>query len=121
MADGVSATGRRISATWFLDGERSDGYPICAEIAEMASMQAVLAGLTAMENWNGLENFSAVSMPTLVLWGEADRTYKWEQIEILWKGISDSHLAVVPHAAHCVHLERPEVFNDIVRNFLEFE
>jgi pimeloyl-ACP methyl ester carboxylesterase len=44
--DGVEATGRRIAATWFLQGEQAARYPVCADLAVMASPQAAQAGLS---------------------------------------------------------------------------
>ena len=55
---------------------------------------------------------------TLVIWGDRDRTYPWSQIEGLWRGISGSGLAVVPGCAHAVHLEKPALFNALLRDFL---
>ena len=48
-----------------------------------------------------------------------DRTYLWPQIKELWKNIKDSNLSVIPGCAHAVHLEKPEIFNKIVKDFLK--
>jgi len=116
--DGPRMTARRISATWFLSGERASEYPGCAAIAETATLPAILAGLEAMRDWSGEANLGAISSPTLVLWGDGDRTYSWVQIEKLWRGIANSRLAVVPNCAHAVHLEEPQIFNSLVAGFL---
>ena len=116
--DGAEATARRISATWFLHGEADPEYPPCAAVAETASLDAILAGLEAMRDWSAEEHLSKIDAETLVIWGDQDRTYAWPQIEQLWKEIPNSHLAVVPKAAHAVHAERPALFNALVRDFL---
>lgn len=118
IADGVTATGRRISATWFLHGDRSPGFRVCADLAEKVSMQTMLAGLTAMENWSGVEALPDLRAPTLVLWGDRDRTYPWSQPEKLWLGIPGANLSVIPGCAHAVHLEKPQVFNAVLSDFL---
>ncbi len=79
MEEGPASTGRRIAATWFLEGESSPGYPDCAEIASEASEQAALAALAAMENWSGTQKLHDIQSPTLVLWGDGDRAYQWQQ------------------------------------------
>ena len=116
--DGAQATARRISATWFLDLEKSPAYEACAAIAERSSSQAIDAGLDAMDVWTRVDNLGRISVPTLVVWGDKDRTYNWAQTEELWTSISGSQLAVVPGCAHAVHMEKPEIFNAIIEDFL---
>ena len=116
--DGAKATARRISATWFAAGEAAEAYPACAEIAEHARLSAILAGLDAMQHWSGRDQLGDIHARTLVIWGDGDRTYKWPQIETLWKNIPACALAVVPGCAHAVHLEKPAIFNAIIADFL---
>lgn len=118
QADGVKVTGRRIAATWFLEGEISPVYEDCAAIAEMAQQQAALSCLSAMENWSGVLSLPRIESPTLVLWGDGDRAYEWRQIERLWQEIETSNLAVIPGCSHAVHLEKPALFNSMLHDFL---
>ncbi len=116
--DGADATGKRIAATWFLKRERAEQYPICAELAVKASLQAISAGLTAMETWSGLSALPRIGVPTLVLWGDCDRAYPWSQPEQLWRQIPGALLAVIPGCSHAVHLEKPHLFNAMLEDFL---
>ena len=116
--EGVEATGRRIAATWFLQGENADQYGFCAHLAVMASLQAAQAGLVAMEAWSGVSALSKIATPSLVLWGDGDQAYPWSQPEQLWRGIAGAQLAVVPGCSHAVHLEKPHLFNALLANFL---
>jgi len=118
LADGAQATARRISATWFLEQDAADAYEGCARIAEQASPDAIQAGLDAMQSWRGDRFLPEVHLDTLVIWGDKDRTYPWAQTEKLWQSIPQASLAVVPQCAHSVHLERAEVFNLLVGDFL---
>ncbi len=119
IEDGPEATGRRISATWFVDYERASNYPVCADLVAMASQQAALAGLSAMEKWSGEAALADIRTPSLVLWGDSDRTYMWSQQQRLWQGIEDARLAVIPGCAHAAHLEKPALFNAILADFLD--
>jgi pimeloyl-ACP methyl ester carboxylesterase len=119
QTDGPRKTARRIAATWFLDREAAAGFEGCAAIAERSSLQAIEAGLNAMEGWNGEPNLVAIKAPTLVIWGDHDRTYPWHQTEQLWTAIDDTSLAVIPNCAHAAHLEKPGIFNRILRDFFE--
>jgi len=115
---GVEATGCRIAATWFQHGESADGYRVCAELAVKASPQAALAGLAAMESWSGVAALSKIACKTLVLWGDGDRAYLWNQPEQLWREIGDAQLGVIPGCSHAVHLEKPQLFNAMLLDFL---
>lgn len=117
-ADGAKATARRISATWFLDRENAPAFEACAAIAEQASPEAIQAGLDAMQGWRGANLLHEIKPETLVIWGDGDRTYPWQQTQLLWHDIPHARLAVVPNCAHAVHLERADVFNLIVADFL---
>ena len=116
--EGPRATARQISATWFLETEAAPEYAACAAIAERSRLPAIIAGLRAMQGWNGEGALAGFTCPTLVLWGDRDRTYPWPQIHALWQGIAGSQLAVVPGCAHAVHLEWPSLFNTLVDRFL---
>ncbi len=117
-ADGTTATARRISATWFLKREDDPAYPDCADIASHSAPGALPAGLDAMEAWSGLDALTDIAQDTLVIWGDSDRTYDWSQPNALWTHIPNSRLAVVPGCAHAVHLEKPDIFNALLDDFL---
>lgn len=116
--DGLEATARRIAATWFMKGEAAEGFETCVREGAEASMQAALAALSSWEHWNGTASLSRLSMPSLVIWGDGDRSYGWRQPEALWHGIPGCRLAVVPGCAHNVHMEKPAIFNAILEDFL---
>lgn len=121
QSDGAQATARRIAATWFLDREEAPAYANCAAIAERASLEAILAGLDAMQGWSGEAALGNLAQDTLVIWGDCDRTYAWEQTTLLWQRIPNARLAVVPGCAHAVHLEKPKLFSALLRDYLERE
>lgn len=118
VEEGIDRVARRISATWLLDREASPAYPALAALALRASTQAALAGLDAMEGWDGRERLAGIRSPTLVVWGESDRSYAWPLIETLWRTIPGASLAVLPACAHALHLERPALFHTLVHEFL---
>jgi 2-hydroxy-6-oxonona-2,4-dienedioate hydrolase len=116
--DGVQRTARRICATWLLDREASPAFESLAALATQSSEQAASAGLSAMESWDGRERLGQIGQPTLIIWGERDRTYSWSQIEMLWRSIPRASLAVLPSCAHALHLERSELFSTLLVEFL---
>ncbi len=78
----------------------------------------MLAGLDAMDAWSGEDELSQIRSKTLVIWGDRDRTYPWQQIQTLWGAIPDVGLSVVAGCAHAVHLEKPDLFNRLLGDFL---
>jgi len=116
--DGVKATAGRIASTWFVNGEHALRYKECASLNDNVTTETALAGLKAMETWDGRDAMASISQKTLVLWGDRDQSYDWAQPEFLWTGIRKSSLAVMPDCGHNAHMENPELFNSILRKFL---
>lgn len=116
--DGLQVAARRIARTWFVDGEKAAGYAVCERVAQQATEQAALACLRAWGKWNVEDQLANVVMPCLVVWGDHDRSYGWRQPESLWRNIPGANLAVLPGCAHNAHMEKPELFNLVVHDFL---
>ncbi len=117
-ADGATLSGRRIAATWFVQGKQAQQYSVCADLSDNVSLTAALAGLSAMESWSGVAYLAHIKSPTLIIWGDSDRTYKWSQLEQLWNQIPAAQLGVMPACAHAAHLEKPHLFNRMLMDFL---
>lgn len=117
LQEGLAKTASRIAATWFLHGEVAVDFALCDGFGQQASMQAALASLLAWEAWDGRASLANIKCPTLVLWGSHDRSYGWSQPEALWRNIAGADLAVVPNAAHIVHLEKSRMFNELLADF----
>ena len=115
--DGIEATARRISAMWLLHREASPMAQALGDLAVQSSEQAAEAGLWAMEGWDRRANLPNIAQPTLIVWGDHDRSYQWSQIELLWQGIANSSLAVLPHCSHALHLEYPQAFQSLLLDF----
>jgi pimeloyl-ACP methyl ester carboxylesterase len=119
--DGVIATSHRISAKWFVRGDSDPAHALCARLGSQASEDAALAGLNAMEGWDGRSYLGSLQVPTQLIWGDKDQSYKFDQIQTLWRGIPDCSLAVIPNASHAAHLEQPAIFREVMRACLGFD
>ncbi|MCW3782630.1 alpha/beta fold hydrolase [Defluviimonas salinarum] len=118
LTDGVEATIGRIGATWFKRGAEARGYRLVTQIGACARRPAAEAGLGAMAAWDGRSALTSLTMPTLVVWGDADRSYRWPQVETLWTNLPDVRLSVIPGASHAAHLEKPALFHSLIEDFL---
>ena len=115
---GADVTIRRTTASWFLKGESDPSYPAALSLAQQASSEAIMMGYNAMNTWQSMDRLQDIKAPTLVLWPDCDQSYQWPNPQALWQGIENSSLAVIPGCAHNAHLEKPHLFNAIVKDFL---
>jgi len=72
-----------------------------------------------MKNWRGYENLKNIYNETLIIWGDKDISYNFEQVETLKNNIPNSNLIIFEGCSHNVHLEEPEKFNSTVVDFLK--
>ena len=63
-------------------------------------------------------DFSAISMPTLLLYGEHEAPFIARHGPKLRDGIPNAVLRAVPDAGHASNLDNPEFFTDAMRTFL---
>ncbi len=64
---------------------------------------------------------ASLAVPALLIWGEMDRAVRPAEGRRLRELLPRSRIAFVPEAAHSPQLERPEIFNRLVLDFLEKE
>lgn len=60
---------------------------------------------------------SAISQPVLIVWGEDDEVLPVSLARTLHSKVAHSRLEIVEGAGHIPHLQKPEVFNDIIASF----
>ena len=116
---GIKKTRENIAKTWFVDYLLGDGYKLCLEEGAKATTQAALASLDAWDYWDGRGQLNDIKSDTLILWSNKDRSYDKNQQDILNQGIKDSRLEIIDGCAHNSHMEKPELVNSIIKNFLK--
>ena len=117
--NGLDNTAYRIAKTWFIEEEKAKYFYLCEEAGKQTSIDAVDNGLVAMKNWNGVKNLQNIKSETLIVWGDKDKAYNFNQVETLNDNIPNSNLKIIKGCSHNVHLERPDEFNTIVNEFLK--
>ncbi len=116
--NGLDVTAHRIAKTWFIEEDKSKYFYLCDEAGKQTSIEAADNGLIAMKNWSGIENLKNIKNETLIVWGDQDKAYNFNQVETLNNNIPNSDLKVIKGCSHNVHLEKPEEFNAVVEEFL---
>jgi len=117
--NGLANTAHRIAKTWFIDDDKAKYFYLCEEAAKQTSIEAADNGLVAMKNWNGVENLKDIKNETLIIWGEHDKAYNYNQVKTLSNNIPFSDLKIFKGCSHNVHLEKPDEFNAVVTEFLK--
>ena len=116
--NGLKNTAYRIAKTWFIEGDKAKYFYLCKEAGKQTSMQAADNGLIAMKNWNGVKNLKNIKNETLIIWGDQDKAYNYNQVETLKNSIFNSTLTIIKECSHNVHLEKTEEFNNCIKKFL---
>tara|TARA_B100000780_G_scaffold180655_1_gene126731 strand:+ start:1220 stop:1975 length:756 start_codon:yes stop_codon:yes gene_type:complete len=116
--NGLKSTAYRIAKTWFIEEDKSNFFYLCEEAGKQTTIEAADNALVAMKNWNGVDNLENIKNKTLIIWGDQDKAYNYDQVETLNKNIPDSELKIVESCSHNVHLEKPDEFNKILGEFL---
>ena len=116
--EGISETVKRVPKKWFVDGDKAKYYYLCENAVKETSEETADRALIAMKNWSGFKNLKNIKNETLIIWGDKDVSYNFEQVDTLNKNIPNSDLAILKGCSHNVHLEKPQEFNKLVLNYL---
>ena len=117
--EGIKETVRRVPKKWFVEEEKAKYFFLCENAAKEITEETADNALKAMKNWKGYENLKNIYNETLIIWGDKDISYNFEQVETLNKNIPNSDLIIFKGCSHNVHLENAEKFNNTVRDFLK--
>ena len=117
--DGLKKTMSRVPQNWFFKGDKAQYYYFCENAVKNISIETADNALIAMKNWSGYENLKNIKQNTLIIWGDKDISYNFDQVETLKKNIPNSKLEIFKGCSHNVHLEEPKKFNEIVKKFLK--
>jgi pimeloyl-ACP methyl ester carboxylesterase len=92
--------------------------PLLEEIAAAVRPETLRTELTLLAETDLSAVLPEIEVPTLLVWGESDARSPLSVARQFEEAIPHAQLVVIPGAGHCSNLERPEAFNDAVREFL---
>ena len=116
--EGTELSFSRVPLKWFVKGDKDKNYFLCENAVKNVSLEAADNALLAMKNWRGKENLKNIKNETLIIWGDKDTSYNFDQVDTLNKNIKNSRLEIFKDCAHNVHLEKPDQFNNLVKEFI---
>ena len=117
--DGTKISFSRVPPKWFVKGNKDKNYFLCESAVTNVSLEAADNALLAMKNWSGIDNLKNIKNETLIIWGDKDISYNFDQVDTLKKNIKNSRLEIFKGCCHNVHLEQPDKFNILIKNFLD--
>ena len=116
--DGIEVSFSRVPKKWFVKGDKDKNYYLCKKAVKDVSLETADNALLAMKNWKGKEDLKNIKNETLIIWGDKDTSYNFDQVDTLNKNIKNSRLEIFKDCAHNVHLEQPDQFNNLVKKFI---
>jgi 2-hydroxy-6-oxonona-2,4-dienedioate hydrolase len=116
--EGAAVSFSRVPKKWFVKGDQDKNYFLCENAVRNVSKESADNALKAMKNWSGIENLKNIKNETLIIWGNKDTAYNFNQIDTLNRNITNSRLEIFKNCSHNVHLEEPKKFNDLIKSFL---
>lgn len=115
---GVEATADRTVSSWFVEGDKHPFYPVCRQACKGASKEGCIKAMRGMQRWSAKDRLKTIKVPTLVIVGDKDRSTKPAESVAIWQQVPASQLCVIPNTAHGLHMEKPDLFNRVVLDFV---
>ena len=116
--DGIDISFSRVPKKWFVKGDQDKNYYLCKNAVKGVSLETADNALIAMKNWSGIDSLKNIKNETLIVWGDKDTSYNFQQVDTLNKNIKNSVLEIFENCSHNVHLEKPNEFNILVEKFI---
>lgn len=118
LGEGVQATVERVVATWFTQGRDDPAYPAAVQAGLGMTAEAGIAAMHAFERVDFTDRLAAVEREVLVIIGDGERTFPPAMALQLAQAIPGARLCILPQCGHAAHLEHPDLFHSVVRDFL---
>jgi pimeloyl-ACP methyl ester carboxylesterase len=91
--------------------------PLLEEIAAAVRPESLGSQLHVVAEADQRDLLPSIAVPTLLIWGELDARSPLRVARQFEEAIPDAKLVVIPNCGHCSNLERPEQFNQAIREF----
>ena len=102
---------------WFAGDPPAEFVSLLESMAADVRPESMRTTLPLMAEADQRDLLPRIDVPTLLVWGELDVRSPLNVARQFEAAISDSKLVVIPECGHVSNLERPEQFNEAVREF----
>jgi pimeloyl-ACP methyl ester carboxylesterase len=101
----------------FAEEPPTEFVPLLEQMAAAVRPQTLGVQLPLMAETDQRDLLPSIAVPTLLIWGEHDVRSPLSVARQFEQAIPDATLVVIPGAGHVSNLERPEQFNEAIRQF----
>ena len=115
---GVSKATEGVIATWFSNGAEHPAFASCCSAAAEMTLEAAAAALHATRLGDFTNSLGTVATRVLVILGDLERSFPPEQAIEMKSTLKNAALCILPGCGHGAHLERADLFNTVVCDFL---
>jgi 3-oxoadipate enol-lactonase len=115
---GLSTQARMVANRLFPDPEQEELRQELIKQINQADPKGYRAAMRALGRFDVESQLSEIQAPTLVVTGERDTTVPLKLQQNLAQGIANARHVVIPDAGHAVTADKPQVFNEILMQFL---
>jgi pimeloyl-ACP methyl ester carboxylesterase len=103
---------------WFAGGPPAQFVSLLEEMAADVRPESLRQAVQVMAQTDESDLLPRIGVPTLLIWGERDIRSPLSSVARLFEqSIPDTRLVVIPGAGHVSNLERPDPFNQALREF----
>ena len=115
---GLEVQANTVAARIFPRPEQADLRQVLIGQILQADPRAYRAAMRALAKFNVVARLSEMNVPTLVVTGEQDTTVPRDVQQQLVQGIPGARQVFIPGAGHAVSVDRADMFNQILIDFL---
>ena len=101
----------------FAGAPPAEFVPLLEAMGAAVRRDALRTQLLVMAEADQRDLLSRIAVPTLLIWGELDARSPLSVAHQFEQAIPDATLVVIPGSGHVSNLEKPEQFNEAVRQF----
>ena len=116
--EGAQMSFSRVPTKWFVKGDKDKNYYLCENAVKNVSLETADNALIAMQNWSGIDYLKNIKNETLIVWGDKDTSYNFDQVNTLNINIKNSKLEIFKDCGHNAHLEKTDKFNKLIKDFI---
>jgi 2-hydroxy-6-oxonona-2,4-dienedioate hydrolase len=106
------------AANWFDAGADAQHFQLCLDAAQGVTSASAGACVQAIRGWDVRDQLDKLEMPVLIVSGDRDRSVSLETLVGEKQAIKNAQLSILPGCGHMAHLESPQVFNQVIHEFI---
>ena len=115
---GLPAQAQAVAERLFPDENQKELQESIIQQIIQSDVKGYRAAMRSLAKFNLTNQLHQIQIPTLIITGKKDTTVLPENQKLLVQGINNSKQIIIPDAGHAVSVERPNIFNQTLLEFL---